>query len=286
MKKSILLVILLLKVFSAFSQEIINNAGPVSNDAIQQIRVPGIDDILLFQNLNRGVGNYQMNQQTGNLNSARISQQKSESSDLSNQTYTVQAGNSNELIVGQIGSGNLLLGFQLGYLATLTGSGQGSSIADPVNAVSTVGSSVVAIGSVVDGERNKLTLLQEGDNNAILAVQQGTDNSISAKQTGNNNYLLAMQKGTNNTVADYAQENMSEQILFDRVIQLGDNLTLKTAGATNSSIAGNTVIQTGANLTLEISNDLLNTAGGVTINQTGSDMKVVIDQSFFSFPMK
>jgi|GEM_PF-1004379 len=289
MKKSILyLIILLLNLFPTFSQEIINNTGTVSNEAIQQIRVPGIDDILLFQTLNRGFGNYVLAQQTGNLNTANINQQNttSTSTEMSNQSYTVQSGNSNELTIGQIGSGNLLLGFQLGYLAGLTGSGTENTLVDPVGTVSSAESAVVGIGSVIVGERNKLIVTQEGDHNGLMAVQQGTGNSILAKQTGNNNYLLAMQKGANNTIADYAQGNESEQVLFERVIQLGDNLTLKTAGATDSSVAGNTVMQTGANLTLELNNDLLNTAGGVTINQTGTDMKVVIDQSFFSFPMK
>jgi len=287
MKKSIFyLIILLLNVFPTFSQEIINNAGPVSNEAIQQIRVPGIADILMFQTLNRGVSNYALTQQTGKLNTADISQQKGISSDLSNQSYMVQSGNSNELTLGQIGNGNLLLGFQLGYLANQAGSGLENSMADPGNIVSASGSLVVGIGSVVVGEHNRLIVSQEGNNNGIMAVQQGSDNSISAKQTRNNNYLLAMQKGTNNVISDYAQENLSEQVLFDRVIQLGDNLTLKADGAANASDTGNTFMQTGANLTLEINNDLLNTAGGVTINQTGSDMKVVIDQSFFSFPMK
>jgi len=286
MKKHILyLIILLLNVFPTFSQDIINNTGPLSSKAIQQIRVPGIDDILLFQTLNRGLSNYALTQQTGKLNTANINQ-NSTSTDMSNQSYTVQSGNSNELTIGQIGSGNLLLGFQLGYLANHAGSIQDNPAGDQTSMTSVSGSLTDGIGSVVTGENNKLNISQVGDNNGVMAVQQGTYNSISAKQRGSNNYLLAMQKGTDNTISDYAQENESGQVLFDRVIQIGDNLTLKTDGATDSSITGNTVMQTGANLTLEINNNLLNTAGGVTINQTGSDMKVVIDQSFFSFPMK
>jgi len=45
-------------------------------------------------------------------------------------------------------------------------------------------------------------------------------------------------------------------------------------------------LQTGTNLSIEINNSLLNSLGGVEINQSGKDMKVVIDQSYFSFPMK
>jgi len=285
MKKYILyLIILLLNYFPAYSQGVINNTGSLSNEVIQQIRAPGIDDILMFQLQNRDIGNYVLTQQIGNLNTTSINQKNSASSDMSNQSYTIQSGNSNELTIGQIGSGNLLLGFQLGYLATLAGSEPDNSVGNPISTISTVGS--LMAGSMIVGERNKLSISQEGDNNGIMAVQQGSDNSISAKQTGNNNYLLAMQKGMNNTLSDYAQENTSEQILFDRVIQVGDNLTLKTDGATNSSITGNTFIQTGTNLTLEVNNYLLNSAGGMEINQTGSDMKVVIDQSFFPFPMK
>ena len=45
-------------------------------------------------------------------------------------------------------------------------------------------------------------------------------------------------------------------------------------------------MQTGTNLSFELNSDLINTAGGINVKQTGKDMKVVIDQSYFSFPLK
>jgi hypothetical protein len=287
MKKSIVyLLIVLLKIMPCYSQEIINNTGTVSNEAIQQISLPGIDDLLSFQNLNRAVSNYVLTQQTGNLNSATINQKSDGSSEMSNQSYTVQSGNSNELTIGQIGSGNVLLAFQLDYISNLIDQKQQSQVKALKSTVSTVGIPTDGNGYIVEGERNKMIITQEGTNNGIMAVQQGSDNTISAEQAGENNYLLALQKGSKNTVIDYKQENKSDDILFDRIIQVGDNLTLKSDEVSKSSINGNTFIQTGTNLSLEINSELLNTAGGIEINQKGTDMKVKIDQSYFSFPLK
>jgi hypothetical protein len=287
MKRFLLyLVILLLKFMPCFSQDIINNTGTVSNEAIQQISLPGIDNIMSFQNLNRAVSNYVLTQQTGTLNTATINQQKDGSSEMSNQSYTVQSGNSNELTIGQIGSGNLLLGFQLDYISNLLD--QKQQILD--NALKStalkVGNQADGNGYVVEGERNKMTITQDGNNNGVMAVQQGSDNTISADQKGENNYLLALQKGTNNMITDYKQENRSDEKLFDRIIQVGDNLSLKSDEVSTSSINGNTFMQTGTNLSLEINSELINSAGGIEINQKGKDMKVVIDQSYFSFPLK
>lgn len=287
MKKSIVfLATLLLNFYCVHSQEIINNTGTTSNEVIQQINVPTIDGILSIQNLNRGISNFVLAQQTGNQNSVRINQQNDASTEMSNQTYTVQTGNSNELTIGQIGSGNLLLGFQLGYLATLASTNTSNEIGTQGAAVFDFANIVTGNAIVVEGERNKISITQNGNNNGVMAVQQGTDNSIVAEQVGNNNYLVAMQKGTYNKVSGYKQENVSEQNLFDRIIQIGDNLSLTTDGSSNASAIGNTFIQTGENLMLEVNSDLVNTVGGVAINQTGTEMKVVIDQSFFSFPMK
>lgn len=287
MKKSIVFIAsLLLNSYSVYSQEIINNTGTTTNEVIQQINVPTIDGILSFQSLNRGISNYVLAQQTGNENSVRINQRNDASTDMSNQTYTVQTGNSNELTIGQIGSGNLLLGFQLGYLATLASTNTNSEIGTAGIPVFDFASLTNGNAILLEGERNKLIITQNGNNNAVMAVQQGTDNSIVAEQVGNNNYLVAMQKGTNNIVSNYKQENTSDQNLFDRIIQIGDNLSITTGGSSNTSSIGKTLIQTGENLALVINNDLVNSVGGVEINQTGTDMKVVIDQSFFSFPLK
>jgi len=273
------LIILLLDFSRCFSQEIINNLGTEINEPIQQISIPGIDNILGLQTLNRGISNFVNLQQTGNLNKASVSQQNDVGPAMSNQSYTVQSGNANELTVGQIGSGNLLLGFQLGYLATEAGieKGKKNDISDPPASESV---------SSIDGERNVLNTNQSGNYNGIMAVQQGTDNSISAGQTGKNNYLFVLQKGTFNSVADYKQENNSNSILFDSIVQIGDHLELKSHETSKPKPNQNIFMQSGTNLSLVINNDLLNSVGGVAINQTGRDMKVVIDQSYFSFPMK
>jgi hypothetical protein len=286
MKKSILyLIFLLLNYYPGYCQEIINNTGSETNEAIQQIRTPGIDNILIFQNMNRGISNYVSAQQIGNQNRTSINQQNNASSEMSNQSYTVQSGNSNELTIGQIGRGNLLLGFQLGYLASLTNNQQSSSTGTVSNNVLVAELPNIANGYIAEGERNIMDISQNGNNNGVMAVQLGSGNAISAEQMGNNNYLLAYQKGTNNSVTGYKQENVSEQILYDKIIQIGDNLSLKVDEASKSS-TGNTFMQTGANLSIMVNNELLNSAGGMQINQKGNDMKIVIDQSYFSFPMR
>jgi hypothetical protein len=276
----------LLSSVSTYSQEILNITGTDTNEAIQQIRTPGIDNIMSFQTLNQGISNYALTKQIGNQNRADIKQQNDANSEMSNQSYTVQSGNSNELIIGQIGSGNLLLGFQLGYMALLTGNKTECSVGTETTNTSSTEMAGLGNGYIVEGERNKMTISQNGNNNGIMAIQQGSDNTISAEQTGNNNYLLALQKGTNNSITGYKQENETDQVLFDKVIQTGENLNLKTDNGSRLSIAGNTFIQTGTNLSLQVNNDLLNSEGGIEINQKGNDMKVVIDQSFFLFPMK
>ncbi len=276
---------MLLNYLPGYSQEIINNTGSETNEAIQQISIPSVNDILGFQTLNGGIGNYVSIQQTGSLNSASINQQNNASSEMSNQSYTVQSGNSNELTIGQIGSGNLLLGFQLGYLASMTNNQQSSSTGTESSNVLAAELPNIANIYIAEGKRNKMDISQNGNNNGVMAVQLGTDNNISTEQIGNNNYLLAYQKGTNNSVTGYKQENISDQILYDKIIQVGDNLSLKVDEASKAS-TGNTFMQTGANLSLTVNNELLNSVGGIQINQKGNDMKIVIDQSYFSFPLR
>jgi len=282
MKKFIFYILfLILNSFQAYSQEIINITGQDTNGAIQQISLPGIKDILGFQTLNRNTGNYVSLQQSGNHNATNINQQ-SGSQEMTNQAYTVQSGTSNELTLGQTGSGNLLLGFQLGYLATLNGTQQDNQTAIPTGYVE----SLIAGNAITpEGDGNKMTLTQTGNNNGIMAIQQGSDNSISVQQTGNNNYFLALQKGSNNTISDYKQENTTGLVLYDKIVQTGDYLILKSDIASMSG-AGNTFMQTGTHLSLEMNSDLINSPGGIQVTQTGKDMKVVVDQSYFSFPLK
>ncbi|MDD4968608.1 MAG: hypothetical protein PHT07_04180 [Paludibacter sp.] len=276
----------LLVAIPVYSQEMINNTTPASPKSIQQILLPGIDDVLISQNLNSAVSNYVFTLQKGNSNSASINQQYRTNSDISNQTYSVQSGNSNELTLGQIGSGNLLLGYQLDLMS--------SSIGDKKDIQAGIQDPSLLKGMKPDskdvtletGERNKMIINQQGTDNGVVAIQQGSDNIISADQIGKNNYFLALQIGSNNSVNRYTQENESDHILYDRVIQIGDNLSLKSDESSKSSLKGNTFLQTGNNLALEINSDLLNSAGGIEINQKGNNMKVVIDQSYFSFPLK
>jgi len=287
MKKIILFIFLLSTILPGYSQENNSNTGSSTNDAIQQIKVSGIEDIMIYQAVNQSTSNYVTIQQTGNQNKVSINQQQGSGFDMSNQSYTVQTGNSNELIIGQIGSGNVILGFQLNYLASMiTGSQKDIQAGVTTNNVVAAGSSNDTNGYLVEGERNKMSIMQNGNNNGVMAVQQGSDNTISAEQSGNNNYLFALQKGSNNLLTGYKQENESDQVLSDRVIQIGDNLTLKSDEVSKSSVNGNTFLQTGTNLSLEIKSDLINSTGGMDVKQTGKDMKVVIDQSYFLFPLK
>ena len=287
MKTAILyLIIVLLNCFPGYSQEIINIPGMQINEAIHQISASGINDIQNFQSLNQGIGNCVLTQQIGNLNKATVNQQKELSAETGNQSFTAQYGNVNELTIEQIGSGNLMLGFQMGSHTSLTGSLNDSPMGVENGSIFTSVSPLEGNGYVVEGERNKMIVSQNGNNNGVMAVQQGTDNILSAEQTGNNNYLLALQQGSHNSVTDYKQTNKSDQISLDKIVQVGDYLSLKADGASTYKPTGNTFMQTGSNLSLEVNSSLLNTAGGVQINQTGKDMKIIVDQSYFSFPLR
>jgi hypothetical protein len=278
------MIFLLLSCFSVISQPAMNNQGTSNSEAIQQIRTSTIDNIQSFQTLNWGGTNYATTQQTGNRNSAIINQLHDATGlHTSNQSYAVQSGNSNELSIGQIGSGNLLLGFQLGYLSSMTDIHRNENGANNGNAF---GLYKNGNGYLVAGENNKLSILQQGSNNGIIAVQQGNNNDFFVEQRGNNNYLLGLQKGTHNKVTGYRQENYSDDILFETIVQIGNNLSLKTDDASKYKPNGNSFTQTGTNLSLEVNNGLLNAIGGVEINQVGNDMKVVVSQSYFLFPMK
>ncbi|NDP22927.1 MAG: hypothetical protein GZ091_17885 [Paludibacter sp.] len=279
------LMFVLLSCFTGYSQVIINTTGKETNEAIQQISTSGFKDIMSFQTLNQGNINYVLAQQTGKQNAATIHQQNSAGSEMSNQSYSVQSGNSNEMTIGQMGSGNLLLGFQLGYLAIMAGSESVNELPVESNTVSALLPST-SNGCFMQGNGNKMNISQTGNNNGIMSIQQGDNNTFSAVQKGNNNYLMTLQKGRNNLVTGYKQENISEGALFEKIIQIGDNLSLKTDEFSLSKTTGNTFTQTGSNLSLDVNNSLLNSVGGIEINQTGNDMKVVVDQSYFSFPMK
>lgn len=287
-RNSIFLILCLLISNPGFSQDIISNLSLGTSEAIHQISTNGIDNILSFQTLNRGISNSALTQQIGDQNKVIINQQRDPSLQSTNQSYTFQQGNANEMSVGQLGSGNLLLSFQLGYLANNAGKNQGNHYGLGLgngNAFA-LGISSETKGIMSEGERNKLQVSQTGNNNGILAVQLGDDNSICAGQKGNNNYLVILQQGKNNSITGYEQENSSEKILFDTVIQTGEGLVLNASDVSKSKPNGNAFSQSGINLSLQVNNGFVNSLGGIEINQTGRDMKVVVDQSYFSLPMK
>ena len=273
-RKLIFILLFLLIVYPVYSQDIINSPNVGTNESIHQISTSGIADILSFQTLNRGTGSFVLIQQTGNKNTSSINQQSDPGQ--SNQSYAYQQGSFNEMSVGQIGSSNLLLGFQLGYLA------------NEVNSSPGILPSVSASGAVDGGQKgdgNVLEVSQKGENNGIMAVQQGNDNTISAEQKGTNNYLLILQKGTKNSVTGYIQENLSGRN-FDTIIQEGESLSLVATGVSTSKATGNIFSQSGINLSLQVNNGFVNSLGGIEISQTGKDMNVVVDQSYFSLPLK
>jgi len=292
-KYTLILLLSQLIAVHCFSQEIINDLNPATNGAIQQISTSGIGNILNFQSLDQDISNFVQTQQVGDQNKASISQKRGSGSTSANQSYNFQQGNANELSVGQIGGGNLLLSFQLGYLASEAGRTQGNhygfGLGNGEGNAYAYGHQHTATDYLVEGERNKLTINQDGDNNGVMAIQMGTDNTISANQKGKNNYLAILQNGRNNSVTGVSQENSSDNVLFDTYIQIGENISFNATEDSKpkpNGNNGNKFNQSGINLSLQVNNQFVNSLGGIEINQNGKDMSVVIDQSYFLFPMK
>lgn len=261
-----------------FSQGVVQINCSEEDEKINQIRATGLSDILSFQTMNQGLSNVTMTTQIGNWNKSVVTQQYDGGSNLANQVYSLQKGSDNEMTIGQIGEGNLLLGFQLGYVATEIDPKE--KIKYPQNMVDCC----VTDGgdqSFVQGVGNALNVIQQGDKNAVVAVQQGSENSIDVSQIGSNNYLVVYQKGNNNEIAGFRQENHAEKALAETIIQEGDGLVLNSLEASKSKPNGNSFIQKGINLSIELNNQFTNTLGGIEVTQSGKDMKVVIDQSFF-----
>jgi len=291
MRRNLLFILLCLLNFQVgFSQDIINDLSLGTSESIQQISTGGFGNILGLQTLNQDVSNFVQTQQVGNQNIANINQKNSTGTTSANQSYTFQQGNANELSVDQIGSGNLLLSFQLGYLASEAGRTQGNhygfGLGNGEGNAYAYGHQHTASNYIVEGERNKLTINQDGTNNGVMAIQMGTDNTISAKQKGKNNYLAILQNGNNNSVTGISQENSSDKLLFDTFIQVGENLSYNATEDSKPKPNGNKTNQSGINLSLQVNNAFVNSLGGIEITQTGKDMSVVIDQSYFLFPMK
>ena len=282
------LLLCLLNFQVGFSQDAINDLSLGTSGTIQQISTGGFENILGLQTLNQDVSNFVQTHQVGDQNIAKINQKSGTGANSANQSYTFQQGNSNELSVGQIGGGNLLLSFQLGYMASeagrLKGNHYGFGLGNGND--NAYGHQQIATDYLVVGERNKLTLNQDGNNNGVMAIQMGSDNTISAKQKGSNNYLAILQNGKNNSVTGVSQENYSDKVLFDTFIQVGENLSYNATEDSKPKPNGNKSNQSGINLSLQVNNQFVNSLGGIEINQKGKDMSVVIDQSYFSFPMK
>jgi len=287
MKKIIILLFLLVfSVSSVFCQK----KDKEDREIIQQIRTSGLAEILSFQTQSRNTGNMAFTQQIGVWNKASVNQQAGQGSAFVNQASSIQQGNSNEMTIGQIGSGNVLLGFQLGYVTSEIERNQcnhyGFGLDNGNGNAYDYEHDKGITETIVAGDRNKLIISQDGSNNGVLAIQQGSDNSISAGQKGANNYLLLMQQGNRNSISGYVQENQEERPNFDAITQIGNDLTLSATELSKSKPNGNSFSQEGENLSLQINNQFANTIGGIEINQTGRDMKVVVEQSYFSFPMK
>jgi hypothetical protein len=252
MKIKVLMVLFLLFTYKYSVSQIDISQIIIDQDAnVQQVTNIITSDIIGFQSLNNDAENINWSKQTGNNNKISISQQKDQWLGKNNQSYTFQNGDGNEIILDQTGNGNLFLSLQLGYL------------------------------TINSGNRNRIDAVQEGNSNELVALQSGEDNSISADQRGMNNHLLILQKGNNNSVTNYPQENISGNILFDSIIQNGDNLSLITNNTPRTTANRNTFIQTGTNLSLSLENQFINSMGGMEINQTGHDMKIIVNQSYF-----
>ncbi|MDD3319954.1 MAG: hypothetical protein PHS59_00725 [Paludibacter sp.] len=266
--------ILLMLTFSLFTsaQKMINDLDANNIEAIQQLSTSGLENILNFQNLNNTTSNYVMSQQIGNSNTINVNQQNTGNLNSSNKSFSFQVGNSNELSLGQIGSNNILLGYQMGQTSA--------------SRIQANGFQCSIETSAQEGERNRINITQEGINNGVMSVQQGVENELEVQQIGMNNYLMTLQRGTKNSIAGFKQENQNTGVLVDKIIQVGDNLEFKTNEFAKSKTQGNNITQAGTNLSLELNNGMLNNKGGLEVSQKGNDMKVLIDQSYFAFPLK
>ena len=138
----------------------------------------------------------------------------------------------------------------------------------------------------VQGIDNCLNLIQTGNNNFLFAVQEGMHNVFEAEQGGVNNYLVTIQKGLNNSITGYRQQNYSENLLCDDLIQVGINLNFSAEGLDGARLNGNSVSQIGSNLSFRINRMLPSFGNGIKVSQTGRDMRVVVEQSYYSFPSK
>ena len=223
--------------------------------------------------------------QLGNQNTAKINQSKTGISPLGNQAFSFQNGSSNSLEIDQKGDGNSLLSLQLGYLTDLFSHDNTNSLETIFSSANLLGTSS-SNGNHASGSTNEVVCQQDGTSNALVSLQIGNENFISAGQTGKNNHLSITQFGNKNQVTGYKQNNNSEDVLFDTVLQLGENLQLNATNGATEKVLGDSFSQQGSDLSLTLTSSLLSAPGGIKVTQSGHDMHIVIDQSYFSFPMK
>ena len=222
--------------------------------------------------------------QLGNYNTAKLSQiEKIELISSPNSSNSFQYGDYNQVDLTQKGNQNILFSFQAGYLATSFSSENTENTLTGVLVPTMLKLNAGSTGLFSSGNNNTLVSTQDGISNKFLSIQQGSNNYIQADQIGNNNNLVVQQVGNNNRVEDFVQNNIKGE--SDNITQIGDNNTLNSIDKLNT-LYGNNYIQNGTNLSITLNNSTLSATGGITVNQTGHDMSVVIDKSYFSFPLK
>lgn len=216
--------------------------------------------------------------QLGNYNSANVRQTRDPGLSSGNQAYTLQQGEQNELEALQSGGGNSLVHFQLGYLSyeAIT-SLMGQVNLSPELTFGLPGSP----DFLSEGTGNTLSSVQTGQFNNLMAIQAGNNNAIAAEQMGDYNALFILQQGNSNQVDNYTQQNYSGSVVYDSVVQLGENLSLSSLLPASSKTYGNAFYQEGSDLSLSLNSTLLNTVGGFKISQTGTGMHITVDQSYF-----
>ena len=217
--------------------------------------------------------------QLGNYNTARLTQtQESDLLSSPNSSNSFQQGDNNLADLTQKGNQNVLFCFQLGYLTSAS-----TTESTDITPSTLLNLNANSTGLFTNGNNNTLISSQEGNSNKFVSIQQGSNNYIQAEQVGNNNNLLVQQVGTNNRVENFVQNNTLGE--NDTVYQTGENITLNSINTSNT-LYGNNYMQNGTNLSITLNNTTTNSLGGITVNQTGHDMSVVIDKSYFSFPLK
>lgn len=250
---------------------------------INQITTDGMGDYTTAQSLQINPLFVSSISQIGNNNSVKLSQTiEGDIYSFPNSANSFQQGDFNLAEITQRGNENVLLSFQLGYLISGLFSTSNNQLEAPSQNM--LSFSATTNNQFATGKNNTLYSVQEGKSNNILAIQQGDDNYIDVEQSGNDNILIARQVGNSNKVEDFKQNSIDGS--FDVITQLGDNNTLNFLNESTGVLAENAYSQEGTNLSLTISNNTFSAPGGIIVNQTGRDMKIIIDQSYFSFPIQ